>query len=157
MAEDKPSRAQKVSNSDNQTYVPVHHKRWFWPTAGIIVVLILIFGFLARLRWAWHGGPGYRLSRTGDLGARPFGHARIDHFGGMGDGQLDSQNRLQGVVTAVNGSIITVAGHGSTNIIQTNGSTSYQNGNQIKINDSVIAFGATSSGTFTATRVVINP
>jgi len=64
--------------------------------------------------------------------------------------------RLSGVVTAVDGSMITVAGNGTTNKVIVNDSTTYTGSTKpAAVNDTIIAVGTTSGDTFTATRVVL--
>ncbi len=70
---------------------------------------------------------------------------------------IDGKTFEQGVVTAVNGSNFTLASHGATTKVVTNGSTQYQNGNQVKQNDSVVVTGTLSGSTLTATHITINP
>jgi hypothetical protein len=64
---------------------------------------------------------------------------------------------MQGVVTAVNGSTITVAGNGATNTVTTNSSTQYTGGSKAAVNDTIVAVGTTNNNVFTATRIIINP
>ncbi len=68
-----------------------------------------------------------------------------------------NQNRIEGVVTAVNGSILTIAGNGATNDVTTNSSTRYIGSSQPKVDDTVVVDGTISGGTFTATQIVVNP
>jgi hypothetical protein len=66
-------------------------------------------------------------------------------------------NHFDGVVTAVSGSNFTIGGSGASTSIVTSSSTTYQSGNTVKLNDSVVVIGTKSGDTITATRVIINP
>lgn len=68
-----------------------------------------------------------------------------------------NESRIQGVVTAVNGSTLTVSGGGATNTVTVSGSTQYTNGTKAAVNDSVVVFGTVNNGSFTASRIVLNP
>lgn len=78
-------------------------------------------------------------------------------LGRFGIAGSNSQDTARGVITSVNGTNFTVAGNGSTQQVSTSSSTQYQGGDQVKVNDSVVAYGTTNNGTLSATQVVINP
>ncbi|MDB5161473.1 MAG: hypothetical protein JWO96_853 [Candidatus Saccharibacteria bacterium] len=129
-------------------HTSLSRRNWLVP-ALLVVIVILLAGMFAshRERQGVNGLPG----RGQGLMTR---HER--RF--LGQGLPGSnQNQLSGTVTAVNGSTFTIAGNGASNQVQTSSSTQYQGGNQVKINDTVVVFGTTSSGTFQASQVVINP
>ncbi|MBX4188958.1 hypothetical protein KW792_02555 [Candidatus Saccharibacteria bacterium] len=130
--------------------------------------------------WLYGAGAFFLLLIAFAMGSAAAGHDRLQpgrtvlggpHVGferhmrtGGGQGLMESgtstsdgQSRTQGVVTSVNGSNFTIAAHGWTTNVTTNSSTKYQNGNQVKQNDSVIIFGTEANGTLTATQIVINP
>ncbi|HET9721825.1 MAG TPA: DUF5666 domain-containing protein [Candidatus Saccharimonadales bacterium] len=137
----------------NQEPVYAHHphqKSWLMPT--LIVVIIVLFLALI-FSWAVMGRHGYArfAPRSGGAHGHKVGDRRL-----LG-GNSANQSRLRGVVTAVNSNSFTLAGGGATNTVQTNGSTQYRNGSQVKVNDSVMVAGTTSNGTFTASVVAINP
>jgi hypothetical protein len=141
---------QEVSHNH---YVAMGNKR-NWLVGGVLVILVLLLvGALA------HG----RNERPGRFGKNFGGYGMMQRQGrgfmgaGGNFGGTTNQNRITGTVTAVNGSTFTVAGGGSTNDVTTNSSTQYQGGAQPKVNDTVVVFGTTNNGTFTATQVVINP
>ena len=61
---------------------------------------------------------------------------------------------MSGVVTAVDGSIITVAGNGTTTKVTTTDSTTYTGDDKpAAVNDTIMVVGTTSGDTFTATRI----
>jgi hypothetical protein len=153
MAQNKQANAKPVTAGTD--YVPIHRRRWFWP-ATAVVALILIFGFLASL-FAVGMGVRHFNREDGFYGRHNHMMMREGGPGGFSAHLNDNQSRLQGVVTSTNGSSFTIAGGGTTNDVQTDSSTQYPNGNQLKVNDTVVVFGTTSNGKFTASRVVINP
>jgi hypothetical protein len=69
----------------------------------------------------------------------------------------NNESRLEGVVTKVDGSTITIAGGGKTNTLTVSSSTQYSGGSSAAVNDTVVATGTTNNGTFTATSVLVNP
>ena len=133
-----------------------HHMPWLYGLLGIIVLILV---FIAGVSAADHRGanrafPGAKvMALRGEFGVQKHG------FGPFGGGMASNngQTRTRGVVTSISGSSFTIAGNGSTTNVDTNSSTQYQNGNQVKQNDSVLVFGTNSKGTITATQIVINP
>ena len=131
------------------------HNNSGYKIAAVAIALILLFGvFVAgALAGRFSGQRGFagseflRSDTKSLMMGREFGSRNL----------LSSTDRITGVVTAVNGSSFTVAGHGATNTVSTDSSTQYQGGDSVKVNDSVMAFGSTSNNTFTATQVAINP
>ena len=128
-----------------------NHRSWLMPAVVIILILLLIGSIFHN----------HRENRAFGAKVGAFGNVRMMRRGGefMGgqQGMNAGQNHIRGVVTAVNGSTITVAGNGATNDVETNTSTQYQNGSSVKVNDSVLVFGNINSGKFTATQIVVNP
>jgi hypothetical protein len=114
--------------------------------AAIIIILLIMVV-------AEHGRHENRQANL--TGSHGFMHRGNAFIGKRGFG--DNQNRLHGTVTAVNGSGFTVAGNGAVTQVQTSSSTQYHGGNQVKVNDTVVASGTTSDGSFQATDIVINP
>jgi hypothetical protein len=140
----KPSRVSTVN---------VNHS-WLYGVAGLLVLLVV---FMAGAGIANH----HRMMERGIVTSGGFGKELGGRRHGLmaigGNNLADGQNRTTGVVTAVNGSSFTLAGHGSTTNVTTNSSTQYQGGNTVKQNDTVAVFGTTSNNTLTATQVIINP
>lgn len=140
--------------STNQ-HATIHmHKGWLAALAALIVLFLVFMFGIAAGRFSY-GGFGGRTH--GFIGGAMVGHER--RLGRMmADGAVtDSQDRVIGTVTAVNGSDLTVAAGGSSYTVQTSSSTQWQNGNTAKVNDTVVAYGTTNNGVLTATQVVINP
>ena len=124
----------------------------WWLIFGGITIFIIAFA-IGFGSWRWHS------NQLGLESGGRFGRF-MTHRMGWGDNDSvlsSSQDRVSGTVTAVNGSTFTVAGNGSSYQVQTNSSTQYQNGNSVKVNDTVIALGTTNNGVLTATQVAINP
>jgi hypothetical protein len=61
--------------------------------------------------------------------------------------------QTQGVVTAVSGDSITVAGGGKTQVIKTNGDTTYMDNEKPAVNDTVVIVGTKDGDTITATEI----
>lgn len=127
------------------------HNPWVIGAAGI-VVLVLVFaaGYSTAQR------KNNRRSPVGSMIGSSYGYSRRFGRGFGGHFDMNSANRVSGVVTSVNGNNFTIAGNGSTATVVTNNSTQYTGGNQVKVNDSVLVFGTSNNGTFTATQVIIN-
>jgi hypothetical protein len=125
-------------------------------TAAVAAGLLILFTIaIASAAVVWSSGPhGLRTHSFHESGVRMMGESR--HMAG-GSSRFDSADATQGTVTSVSGDSFTLAGHGSTTQVKTSSSTQYKGGNQVKVNDTVIAFGATTDGTLDATRIVINP
>jgi hypothetical protein len=84
-------------------------------------------------------------------GQRPMGGQR--HFG---SGQAANRQFLTGVVTVVNGANFTVAGNGSTETVNTSGSTTFVGKTSVSVNDTVRVIGTVSGSVWTADRVIVN-
>ncbi len=114
---------------------------------GVVVVFGLLFASFAvgRASW-WHNRaePNARLSiqRSADVSPGDFGM-----MGGRYDSDADaSDTRVAGVVTAVSGNTITVAGNGTTTKVEVSDNTTYYGDSEpAKVNDSIVAFGAKNS------------
>lgn len=146
----------KSSNSNHHSYSS--NKK-----LGAIIAVIVAAGFLfwAGLAATFFFVRGHSPLFEGNVIRRDID---VGFRGGMGGmhgfvrGQFnDSESRLTGVVTKVDGKNFTIAGSGSTNDITTNDSTQYTSGSSVSVNDTVVVSGTISGGTFTATQVVINP
>jgi hypothetical protein len=124
-------------------------------TLELIIVVVFIFGmFLGRVsnQNRAHQFNNYRF------GGQSFNSTgRRTGFGMFGGQNSQNQDRIQGVVTNVSGSTLTVAGDGTTNAVQINSSTQYSGGNSAAVDDTVIVSGTTSNGAFTASKIDINP
>ncbi len=131
--------------------VIVHKRSWAWPLAtaviflGLIILVINIIGvILLSDRYGLHFQDGY--SRNGWM---------MEH--GTWGSWLEGQSRASGVVVSVSNNAFTIASNGGTKSITANGSTQYQGGSQVKINDSVIVYGQDSGNSLQASFIVINP
>ncbi len=127
--------------------------------AAILAVIMLLIGFGGGFLIGRHS-----VKKTITQAASRFGNQGTQDPMGLG-GRFGAQrrgealgnmgNRLNGVVTAVNGSSFTLAGQGTTKTIQTSGTTVYSGGSTVKVNDSVNVVYSGSGDTLTATRVTI--
>ncbi len=132
------------------------HRNWAYGLGALLIFLVLLIIGVGI------AGRHEDLREAKPLGGLSSGLAQRSHRYAMGGGggmgmNVNSGNRVNGVVTSVNGSNFTVAGFGSTTNVTTDSSTQYQGGNAVKVNDTVVVFGTTNGGTLTATQVSINP
>jgi hypothetical protein len=131
------------------------------PVAVLILVLIVAVVFVAGIFL----GHAANLRKTVHFSERGFTSIQSSGsttyirqgFGQFSGSNTTNQSRIQGVVTNVNGSTFTVAGDGTTNIVQTNSSTQYTGGTTVAINDTIVVLGTINNSTFTASNVDINP
>jgi hypothetical protein len=156
MASDEPKVTETKTEDPHAMYHHWHVRRRPAMIGGGLIALFLVFlfgAFVGRVSGLVHpfGPAGFRGVAI-ERQARAFDHMAMG-------GRLGTANeqRLTGVVTSVGDNTFTIAGSGSTNTVTTNGSTQYTNGTKASVNDTVVVVGTTSNGTFTATRVVINP
>jgi Domain of unknown function (DUF5666) len=149
----------KENNTDERVTQTTPKTVWSHGTILFVVAVIvagLIFaGGMAAARHSSSDRVFNLNAGSGFTGMRGGGFGRTGNGGIMMSG--NSQSNLRGVVTAVNGSDFTVAGNGATTQISTSSSTQYADGNQVKLNDSVVVSGTTSNGTLQASQIVINP
>ncbi len=155
--EEKNTPKQEVAEKAPKKPADTGAAKKAWPTVMTVAagVIIFVIGFFAG-----HIGGSYRMAAFHRAGVR-FGFARNYgpgmQSGGMPAGITANTNRITGVVTAVNGQSFSLAGGGATATIQTNGSTQYSGGSSVAVNDTVVVTGTNNNGTWSATRVVINP
>ncbi len=135
-----------------------HHKKLqFMLVAALVLMIVFAIGALAG-----HAASRLQSQRIGGYNSSGPGGGMMRGYNANGSGfgmgnQSSNLVRLKGVVTSVNGSTIVIAGDGTTNSITTNTSTQYTGGSQAATNDTIIVFGTTNNGVFTAARVIINP
>jgi hypothetical protein len=148
MAEEDKAKDDKIKSSERMNNM----EPWRQPNVVAVVVVAAVFIFFLGAVFASHNmrravyGPGF--------GPR---HGFNGGFNGQRRLKMNNDNRIRGVVTAVNDTSITVAGHGKSNQITINAQTQYSGATKAAVNDSVTIVGSTSNGTFTATRVIILP
>lgn len=129
-----------------------HFGSGFKVLMAVLAVLFLMFVTFAAGA-AMGAFAGY--SNWGNGYNHMGGLSRWDHMG-MGDFG-SSKDRARGVVTSVSGNRFTLAGHGSATTVQTDSSTKYDGGNQVKVNDTVIVVGTTKNNVLNADFIDINP
>jgi len=78
---------------------------------------------------------------------------RQNGFSPRGYSQSEQTSRLTGVVTAVNGSVLTVAGGGNTYTVTTNSSTQWAGGSSAAVNDTVVIEFSGSGNDLTALSI----
>ena len=170
MAEDKTIETTNESNVTETKPVAGKSKMvWYAPehrpfvVAGLLIIVILLLGvsFMAG-RHVWR--------RDGEFGGRQFTTMQFvpngvrSYDGGLrggmmrGDGLATSNTRVNGVVTAVDGNTITVAGDGTTTKVTVSSNTTYSGSSEpAKVNDTITAIGAKdASGTLIASSVYLS-
>lgn len=151
----KPTKTQHTTVKEqaapaaSQPNNPAYKTQQFWLpivaiTAGII---LLCLAFAAGHRSAMHDyDRGYHqpVITRGSMRDEGFSVPR----GGMMYRDNESSNtRVSGVVTAVDGNTITVAGNGTTTKVTTSDNTTYSGSSQpAQVNDSIVAYGAKDAG-----------
>lgn len=123
--------------------------------AVLVAALVLIVAFGAGV-FVGHRTHANTIVRSNSYS---FRSGSSDYRGGFGFGPNSQQagSRLTGVVTAVNGSTLTVIGDGTTNMVTTTSTTEYANNVMPNVNDTVTVLGSqgSTSGTFTATEIIV--
>jgi hypothetical protein len=135
------------------------HHRHKWLALGLILFAALGGLFVGRLVLAHatreFGSAHISVNRQVETGGRGM---MGDGMGGrhLGLGGGEERAALVGVVTALDGSKLTVAGNGATTTVQTDNSTRYVGGSSAKVNDTVRVIGTQNNGVWTATTIRIN-
>ncbi len=136
----------------------------------VAILVFLVVGLLATTGYMLAGG---YMGRNVVVDNSGFTSSRMMRFDGERSGigygnyvntQVSSgtvtttvYTTQTGVVTAVNGDSIVIAGNGKQTTIQTNSSTQYNNGTKPVVNDTVTVIGTTANNTTTATEIgVVN-
>ncbi|MFZ1249479.1 MAG: hypothetical protein WAQ24_04100 [Candidatus Saccharimonadales bacterium] len=135
------------------------HKMWL----GLVLLTLLVLGLLCA---AFVAGRHTDKGRFGDndrFGSRM--NMPRDDFGGRAGGMRggmmganDSATRVTGVVTAIHGDTLTVAGNGTTKAVKVTTNTIYVGAAKpAAVNDTIVAIGTASADTadFNADRVML--
>ena len=139
--------------------------KWIWALIIPGVFFAFLGLFLGMVVLAHGGFKATRESRPDHFGRG--GYVRQDEGFGMRGGmmsghggpmmrQFDSgtSSRMSGVVTAVDGDMITVAGNGVVQKVKTTSTTEYGGDDKpAKVNDSIVVFGAVDGDVLTANTV----
>ena len=155
MATKQSEEPTKATETTKETAVETNKQRspLWWILGTVLVVLVLLFLAGAAKR-AFHDESKFndRFDRGG------FG--MIEGRGGRGGHMTDRLNddtSVSGVVIKIDGSMLTVAGNGTTKQVTINDSTEYYGATQpVKVNDSVRIHGTTSNDVFTAAQIMIS-
>lgn len=136
-------------------------REWLYVTAGVVVLLLAYsLGYASARNHYGNQRVFTKGFHTQAMGDGPVtagvGGAMMGHGGGVRT-MLEDSNHFHGVVTSVSGANFTIAGSGASTEVVTSSSTSYQNGNTVKQNDSVIIEGSKTGDTITASKIIINP
>lgn len=157
---DKEIKSEEVTKKD----APKKSSSWIvWTVIAGILVLVIIGGGAAWAMRAWMQNhqpaqrPGLQLlNNTPRYSNQRTFYVQQSSSDGLTTTSTTTQyTQTQGVVTAVSGSSITVAGGGKSQAITTNSSTTYVGGTKPAVNDSVIVTGTKSGSTITATQVEV--
>lgn len=145
---------------------PRHSRSWVIGFVAIVVVvyLMLVVGGL----WVFHSLSANHRNVSNNLNTQQVGHYQLNWRGDRtfnvwqsnSDGLTTTTTnttytQTEGVVTAVNGDSITVAGGGKTQTIKTNSSTTYANDMKPAVNDTVVVVGTKDGDTITATQISV--
>jgi hypothetical protein len=136
------------------THVPLSNWRNPWVVlASVLVLVFIVFGLISHA--AVHFGPQMytRITGTsGPAGAGMWGPEGARRSVAVAPGG----SQVQGVVTAIDGTKLTIAGDGTTSTVYTSSATQYIGASSAAVNDTVDVTGTTSDGTFTASSIAIN-
>ncbi len=170
MAEDKTiettnesKEAEKKPSTEKPSVV------WYTPEHKLFVIVGLVIIFVLLLGVAFAAGH-HAWRRDNEFGGRVFSnmqysprHMQAFGYGLRGgmmgtDGTTTSNTRVSGVVTAVDGDSITVAGDGTTTKVTVSSNTTYSGSSEpAKVNDTITAVGAKDgSGTLIASSVYLS-
>jgi hypothetical protein len=148
---------------------PRRSRQWVIGIVAIVVVvyLMLMVGGL----WIFHVVANNRNGMMNNTDVTASQHMDRQGFGMRGDQTYNitqsnsdgltttttntTYTQTQGVVTAVNGDSIVVAGGGKTQTIKTNTATTYANDVKAVVNDTVVVVGTKDGDTITATQVAV--
>ncbi len=142
---------------------PVPHDHKPFVLAGLLIVLLLLIcGAFVVGHHVRHGDTVFGTERFSSVQLGPdtmrtyTGGFRGDMM--QGGGVATSNTRVSGVVTAVDGNNITVAGNGTTAKVTVSSNTTYSGSSEpAKVNDTITAVGAKDgSGTLIASSVYLS-
>jgi hypothetical protein len=136
------------------TVVTPKQRSPLWYVLGTLVAVVFIILLAGAFRQAHDRQEAARtFDRSSSFG---LDDRRMMRGGMMNDrDDISDTTHVSGVVTSIDGSIITVAGNGSSKKVTINDKTEYFGAAQpVKVNDSVQIKGTTSGETFTATRIL---
>ena len=159
MADKKEVVETKEKSVDKSNAAPVAQSGMqnpLWWVLGTLLAVVFIILLAGAFRQAFYfGGMDGRY----DNNHMGFNTVRSDR-GGMRGGMMHDDNdnsRITGVITAIDGSTLTVAGEGTTKKVTTNDSTEYYGAAQpVKVNDTVRIMGSTTGDSFSASKVMIS-
>ncbi|MCA9327046.1 hypothetical protein KDA14_00795 [Candidatus Saccharibacteria bacterium] len=157
MAEDKSKESKDAKDTKDTKQVRTKEQGTTWSSEGTKRALLAahaVVGFIFLLSLAFAAGhrsayKDYTYRTRGDVSdMRPMLRDLSMPHQGYGNPYNDSSSNtgVQGVVTAVDGDTITVAGNGTTTKVSVSSNTNYVGDDKpAKINDSIVAFGAKNS------------
>lgn len=153
--ESKKSNEQAATALVTQSAATNHARSPLWYVLGTLIAVVFIILLAGAFKQTFIRQDTGRFERSAGFG---FDDRHMTRGGMMGNRyQMNDDDHVSGVVTALNGSVLTVAGNGATKKVMINDSTEYYGAAQpIKVNDSVRIMGTTSGETFTATRIMIS-
>lgn len=162
MAEEKPKDTKEKQSSKRDEKVPAQEGNATWSTEGtkrVLLTVLAIVGFIFVLSVAFAAG---HRSAYKDHTYRTHKTESMMRYGGGYHGSREhlaaddaSNTRVVGVVTAVDGDTITVAGNGTTTKVNVSSNTTYIGDDKpAKVNDSIVAHGAKdAAGVLVASNV----
>lgn len=158
------NKAENAGATPNPTIPKMGAGKWaLVAVVAFFAVLGLCASTMAAVRLATHelDRDGLTVTRFSTSGPRLSGDQDFE-AGGMMGGRMrsfdsnyaNSTSRVTGVVTAVSGDSITVAGEGTTTKVVVSSDTTYVGSSQpAAVNDTIVVTGTKSGDTFTAATV----
>jgi hypothetical protein len=155
--------AKPTSAARSNAPQPVSRKTWIIVSSvvGGLVLLIVVSMALAMfgLRAMHYDNDRFIGGERPAAINEQFGQMRGDRMGAMGYATVQSNtSRINGVVTKIDGSMLTVAGYGTTSTVKTTDTTTfYGSATNVGVNDTVTVLATKASdGSLTATSVGIS-
>lgn len=169
MAEKEHTKEVKEEVAGPVKTVPVQQRSRQW-VIGIVAIVVVIYAMLVvGGLWVFHSIANHqnsvggmtmsqhmgRQGFAGPAGERTYSVSQSSSDGLTTTTTNTTYTQTQGVVTAVNGDSIVVAGGGKTQTIKTNSSTTYVDDVKAAVNDTVVVVGTKDGDTITATQIAV--
>jgi hypothetical protein len=136
---------------------PYHHNHASWRNPWVILAAVALVAFIGVNAVSFHQASSVAIGpdgpRTTIIRRGAYGEARVK----LDQGAQDSSTQVNGVITAISGNTLTVAGNGTTRSVTVSSSTQYSGATSAAVNDTVIANGSVTGTTFDATTILVNP
>jgi hypothetical protein len=164
---ERPASARTVKESPVQEVAAPRHSR-SWVVGFVAIVVVVYLMLVVAGLWVVHSFVAEHRNVGNNLNTQQVGRYQLNWRGDRtfnvwqsnSDGLTTTTTnttytQTEGVVTAVNGDSITVAGGGKTQTIKTNSSTTYADDVKPVVNDTVVVVGTKDGDTITATQISV--